>query len=233
MDYRARMKALQDDTVDDGEDTYTRFVQNASPVGAVRLPEAERTAVVKLQLLSAADVSRLLAAAIRMEAEYTIKGGKSMYAHLGPKSWHAASHEVLYFHRDGWLAREEAELQARLVSAMVRHAAWCPADAELSVRCVELHRYTEGGSLPNPGHRDKGSVVTMSVLLSDPGQCEGGTFVVWDDRGRPIEQPVGQGEAVVFHSERVHNVSPVIDGERLSLVLELWTGGTNSVDRQS
>ena len=92
MDYRARLKALRDDTdpVDDHEDAYARFVRNASPVGAEVLPEAERIPVVKLQLLSVADISTLLAASVRMEAEYDC--GKSMYAHLGPKSWHAAAH---------------------------------------------------------------------------------------------------------------------------------------------
>ena len=38
--------------------------------------------------------------------------------------------------------------------------------AGLNVRCAELHTYAEGGGLGDAGHRDKGSTLTMSVLLS-------------------------------------------------------------------
>eukprot|EP00957_Ditylum_brightwellii_P067900 5154979-Ditylum_brightwellii.AAC.1 len=36
------------------------------------------------------------------------------------------------------------------------------------VRCIELHHYSTGGGLLTPGHRDTGSALTISVLLSDP-----------------------------------------------------------------
>ena len=48
---------------------------------------------------------------------------------------------------------------------------------------------------------------------------------------RPVEHRLDRGDAVVFHSERVHNVSPVVRGERQTLVIELWTGHTNCIDR--
>jgi hypothetical protein len=105
----------------------------------------------------------------------------------------------------------------------------------------------------------------MSILLSEPTECAGGVFVTWDDDRRPIEHRLQRGDAVLFHSDRVHNVSPVcldsssnrnqtyakltccasyqfhllrahvqqelssdpvlyqvLDGERWSLVIELW-----------
>ena len=229
--WRRRIAAIRDEEEEQEEDAYTRFVQAASPVGAELLPEAEAIAPVKaVRLLSADDIAALHAAAARMEAEYE-PSHKCMYAHFGPKSFHATRHAVLYFHRDGWVAREVPALLDRLVRAMLAHAWWCERDASLSVRCVELHTYGVDASLPNPGHRDRGSAVTMSVLLSEPSRHEGGVFVVWDRHGRPVEQALEQGDAVVFHSERAHNVSPVLSGERHSLVLELWTGTANSLDR--
>ena len=96
------------------------------------------------------------------------------------------------------------------------------------MRCIELHEYGVCASLPNPGHRDRGSVVTMSALLTE---CDGGTFVTWDAEGRAVDQQLRQGDGVIFHSERVHNVSPVLNGQRRSLVVEMWHGKENSVDR--
>ena len=40
-----------------------------------------------------------------------------------------------------------------------------------------------------------------------------------------------QGDAVLFHSESLHNVLTVTTGIRQSLVLELWTEHKNSADR--
>ena len=42
---------------------------------------------------------------------------------------------------------------------------------------------------------------------------------------------LGCGDAVIFHSERVHNVSAVMGGVRHSLVIELWEGPDNRCDR--
>ena len=54
----------------------------------------------------------------------------------------------------------------------------------LSVRCIELHLYTAGGGLTDPGHNDLGSVLTLSVMLSDPGPSErGGRFTTTDALG--------------------------------------------------
>ena len=40
------------------------------------------------------------------------------------------------------------------------------AAAALRTRCVELHTYTTGGGLLAAGHRDRGSVLTMAIVLS-------------------------------------------------------------------
>lgn len=109
-----------------------------------------------------------------------------------------------------------------------------PGDAEspLHVRCVELHTYLTGGSLLNPGHRDNGSVLTLSALLSEPSLSSGGEFVTYMD-GYPVAHTLARGDAILFRSERLHNVSTVKNGTRQSLVVELWQSGTNRRDRFS
>ena len=78
-----------------------------------------------------------------------------------------------------------------------------------------------------------GSTLTMSALLSDPSSFEGGAFMTWV-RGQPVcHDDLACGDAVVFHSERVHNVSAVMGGVRNSLVIELWDGPDNRRDRHS
>ena len=162
----------------------------------------------------------------------------------------------------------------------------------LNVRCCELHTYAEGGGLLAAGHRDNGSVLTMSVLLSDPrpaaaraaasasasasaadhhhhhhdngergggggrggggaatpegggggGDEElgkgaashgGGEFVMWRE-GEPVvysDAALGRGDAILFRSERLHNVAPVTCGTRRSLVIELWEPPANAEGR--
>jgi len=42
-----------------------------------------------------------------------------------------------------------------------------------------------------------------------------------------------RGDALLFHSEKVHNVAAVTRGLRNSLVIELWQGPCNLRDRYS
>ena len=92
--------------------------------------------------------------------------------------------------------------------------------------------YRCGGALLDPDHRDDGSTLTLSVLLTDPGELEGGVFLTWRD-GAPVYHELGRGDGVLFDSERVHNVSAVMAGVRHSLVVELWTSEDNLEDRHS
>ena len=81
------------------------------------------------------------------------------------------------------------------------------------------------------GHRDKGSVVSLSALLTAPGG--GGAFTTWDADGGAVEHALRPGDAVVFASERTHNVSLVTSGTRQTVVIELWDGDVNFRDRYS
>jgi hypothetical protein len=69
-----------------------------------------------------------------------------------------------------------------------------------SCACVPPDRI--GGALLDPEHRDMGSTVTLSCLLSDPSTFEGGTFLTWESGRAVCHDDLAIGDAVVFHSER-------------------------------
>jgi predicted 2-oxoglutarate/Fe(II)-dependent dioxygenase YbiX len=143
---------------------------------------------------------------------------RSAHVHVGPGADEAATTAGV----------EETYAPAAAPAAMPA-AMPNAAPVPLALRCAELHSYGVGGSLSRPGHRDAGSCVSLSVLLSEPGvEHTGGAFVMWeggDGQQQPVEHTeVRRGDGVVFASHRVHNVAPVLWGERRSLVLELWEG---------
>ena len=146
----------------------------------------------------------------------------------------SSEHVVLYMHRDEWFQGALPVLFAHALDAMqTRSSGMLSGDAlALRVRCIELHHYAPGGSLLTALHRDNGSALTMSVLLSDPARSAGGVFNTYMD-GLPITHPMGQGDAILFASEKLHNVSTVTSGVRQALVVELWSGPTNRRDRFS
>ena len=144
-------------------------------------------------------------------------------------------HIALYLHRDGYVQRELPEMWAKMLQAMREQPGeWYEWDEDepLQVRCIELHSYTVGGGLVQVGHRDHGSILTMSVLLSDPAGVSGGQFVTYDQRKPVAYASLKQGDAVLLHSRRAHNVAQVTRGIRQSLVIELWRKKTNEFDRE-
>ena len=163
----------------------------------------------------------------------------------GPAAVHdvaeSDTHFKLYLHRGGHFQREWPELCARLLAAMTGQAGYpCSGEApdELSVRVVEFHTYHANGGLMARGHRDRGSVLTLSVMLSSDDDCDGGEFITWTMNGTvPISHKLGRGDAILFHSEKTHNVATVARGTRYSLVIELWRlpdareGAENIFDR--
>ena len=124
----------------------------------------------------------------------------------------------------------------KLLGALRSHLAAEPQEGvdvnALNVRCIELHTYTQGGGLVDMRHRDCGSVLSLAVQLSDPDAKTGGHFITWE-RGRPIVNDLERGSAIVFHSERRHNVSPVVRGIRQVLVMEVWMRPPNVRGRES
>tara|TARA_X000001388_G_scaffold70081_1_gene58980 strand:- start:208 stop:828 length:621 start_codon:yes stop_codon:yes gene_type:complete len=62
--------------------------------------------------------------------------------------------------------------------------------------------------------------ISMTLLLSDPADFEGGELELIDDKARP---KMKQGHAIFFASFIRHRVKPVTKGNRKSLVM--WFGG--------
>ena len=100
------------------------------------------------------------------------------------------------------------------------------------IRSAELHTYLPGGSVADPAHRDNGSLLTLSVLLSAPSEFEGARFVMADADGGEVAPPMeAAGDGVLFASERRHNVTTCTGGVRRAFVLELWEGAENRHNR--
>lgn len=207
-------------------------------------------ALVLPQLLTAVEIEELLHApgpAYPPREHRMLRG-----TNTGPAAVHdvaeSPSHVKLFLHRGGHFSREMPALRDKLVHAMIAQPGYpCdrpPPEREttpptLSIRCVELHTYNKGGSLMSDGHRDRGSALTLSVLLSD--EFEGGQFITWKERfhgsspdatsREPVYHQMKRGDGILFHSEKTHNVAPVTSGVRHSLVIEIWCKPENSFDR--
>jgi len=201
--------------------------------------EEESQPVVMRQVLTSAEIDSIVAVEVPPlpsrvfpTVHYDVDTALSVAYDVA----YSDSHTALSLHRAGFFQHNWTIVAERIVSAMC--SAGCVGcltedGAPLKVRCVELHTYTLGGSLLNPGHRDSGSTLTISILLSEPSDFEGGEFVTWRGGGRfpVVHDTLCRGDAVLFHSEKLHNVNIVEAGIRNSLVIELWEGGTNIVDR--
>tara|TARA_B110001452_G_scaffold21212_1_gene17029 strand:+ start:1178 stop:1855 length:678 start_codon:yes stop_codon:yes gene_type:complete len=205
--------------LDEPRDGWAR--RSPSMMSAEMLVAERREPVIVTAQLTLEEVSAVLDAAGRMASTYDLAYG--------------SAHAALFLHRGGYFGRELPDVLRKLTEQMRSVASAWPEERhsvdELTLRCIEFHTYQAGGALLDVDHRDTGSVVSMSVLLSDAAQLEGGRFVTWAADGVPVQHEVAQGDAVVFSSERVHNVSTLKSGIRHSLVLELWRGPANEVDR--
>eukprot|EP01062_Namystynia_karyoxenos_P040692 TRINITY_DN29648_c0_g1_i1.p1 TRINITY_DN29648_c0_g1~~TRINITY_DN29648_c0_g1_i1.p1 ORF type:complete len:477 (+),score=130.27 TRINITY_DN29648_c0_g1_i1:83-1432(+) len=151
-------------------------------------------------------------------------------------AYHACSeHHVVHLHRGGSVPAGLEGVAAKLRSAMEAADAWGILEARppgsVNVRCLEYHRYVSGGGVNDEEHRDAGSLLTASVLLATPGaDFSGGDFITWERGERAAHQLRAPGDAVVFLSEKRHNVTRV-DGLRRALISELWQGPRNTHNR--
>jgi len=140
-------------------------------------------------------------------------------------------HILLNLHHDSFFQDNYETIHETILSGMASYPSeWGVGTSALSVRCIELHTYAPGGGLVAPGHRDHGSVLSMSVLLTDPADVDGGDFITYAE-GSPIVHKLRRGDAILFLSEKIHNVSTVVRGIRRSLVVEQWSGVANQKDR--
>jgi len=144
-------------------------------------------------------------------------------------------HRVLHLHAAAALWQDGSELprvERKLVAAAHDHDCWgLLGQRQVGVRSLEYHAYQDGGSVTDPEHRDDGSLVTLSVLLSRRSDFAGGTFATWQG-DELVEHSLDRGDGILFVSEKRHNVTRV-SGDRRALILELWEGPRNSKNRHS
>ncbi|KAL1495966.1 hypothetical protein AB1Y20_014607 [Prymnesium parvum] len=139
------------------------------------------------------------------------------------------AHRVVHLHRGGEVQKEMPRLLERLLSRIYAEDAqrWkLLLGRPVSVRSVELHTYRPGGSVADPQHRDSGSLLTLSVLLSEPSSYTGAkfTYISVGSSEEVVEPQLSCGDGVLFVSEKRHNVSTLETGVRHSFIIELWEG---------
>lgn len=217
---------------DIGADPAPAFVLRDAVAGELWRPEhrpvdEDTQPLILRHLLSDDEIDQLLNAAgpaYPPRAHHLLRGTTT-----GPAAVHdvaeSAGHRKLFLHRGDHFGRDWPLMSSRLVQAMCSQPGFPRSGgaSALSVRCAEFHTYHSGDGLMARGHRDRGSTLTLSVLLSDPAACGGGEFLTWAEDGTvPIRHVLGRGDAILFHSEKTHNVAPLTNGVRYALVIELW-----------
>eukprot|EP00933_Yihiella_yeosuensis_P051046 TRINITY_DN48884_c0_g1_i1.p1 TRINITY_DN48884_c0_g1~~TRINITY_DN48884_c0_g1_i1.p1 ORF type:complete len:479 (+),score=97.87 TRINITY_DN48884_c0_g1_i1:59-1495(+) len=150
-------------------------------------------------------------------------------------------HRVVYLHSETVrkkFSKEQVEfldrLEKHLIEVMEREDSgrWgLLRSRSYQVRSFEYHAYCDGGSVYDPEHRDQGSLLTVSVLLSPLDDFKGGVFSTFSGSDR-IEHMLDRGDGIVFVSEKRHNVSTVA-GDRRVIVMELWDGPRNKQNRHA
>ena len=195
-----------------------------SPPRLETLADAQATAVIRIpKFLSTADIDELHQTAADVAAN-TDNGALDLHRRQGcaENTWFT----VFLNHR---LKELLPQLHDALFDA-ARHAdgdEWSVLDNrhELAMRCVEYHSVSVGGGIPMDKHHDFGSLLTLDVMLSEPGvDFEGGTFCTLEPDGSMTRHVFEQGDLMVFLSHKYHCVEPVTTGQRRVLVAEIWEG---------
>jgi hypothetical protein len=132
--------------------------------------------------------------------------------------------------------------------------------SNLSIRVMESWEYEVGGGLKDPYHYDVDSILTVVILLSEAGDCEGGEFRSFEHNDEHKVYSMEQGDGICFVSHKYvskpkpnplslpstsnpspsippfsldaqHNITELTKGHRRSLVTELWQGGVGHCGR--
>ena len=140
---------------------------SAQKTSAVRLPKF----MSKEEIAAIHEVSRV------MEEEENLKVVFKGGATDGDPNW-----RTHYMQAEHGFQRHVPHLVTKIIEAMkqVDSENWRVLEgrdpSKLKVRVVELHTVRPNGSLPDPTHFDRGSLITLDVMLSPPNAFTGGQF---------------------------------------------------------
>ena len=131
--------------------------------------EAEQQAALHLpNFLSEGELLQVIAVADSMSGVEFCRSDEadSERSVFGHDVSFSTSHVALNLHRDRHFARVVPVLMKKIVQGMRSHPDhWCDPSIALNVRCVEYHTYYVGDGLMTCGHKDYGSVLSMSTSL--------------------------------------------------------------------
>jgi len=165
--------------------------------------EAQQTRVHHMPgLLAPAEVAAILALA--QEVQTTDPEATLTFSDTVQLS-QRGNWQTIYLHSGGAFQRKLPEIEEKLRAAVAtadaaqgwslmgrRHTARSRSGevvhVPVSVRTAEMHRVEAGGSLPEPKHYDAGSLITIDVMLSTPGDFDGGVFRTLESNALDAEE---------------------------------------------
>lgn len=205
-------------------------VADCADLGLMTPEVAQQTSVVHIKgFLSHAEVEHVVA---EIKALQRSRGAATIERNARGEPAANGEWRTSYLHTDSSFGRSLPWVQARLREAIEdadRRAGWelvtSKPTERVNFRTIECHEYGAGGRLSEALHYDAGSLVTIDVMLADPGvDFEGGELATPEASGEVVPHPISKGDAFIFVSHKYHNVLPVTRGKRMVLVAELWEG---------
>lgn len=203
-----------------------------TPLHEVCDDAAQASDVVRVEnLLSAKEIEQLLELADSTAADDpSVVFDRSGWSGAAGEAERKPHWQVVFLQANHVLQNELPHITRKLIEA-ARAAdahAWNATggllDEHIGIRCAEVHTQQRGGGLPDPQHRDHGSLLTLDLMLSEEGAFEGGEFTTFDADGRRKSHDFSRGSALIFLSLKRHGVRPVVSGVRRVLVVEFWQG---------
>jgi len=138
--------------------------------------------------------------------------------------------EVLFLQTDGAFFSAlpgVLEKATRAVCEVDRVQGWgLLSGGAFSVRVVEYHtQHAPSSAIGDTHHYDQDSLVTLDIMLSQPGEDFAGADIqTLEEGGSFTTHPVSQYDALCFVSHKYHSVKPLLRGRRVVCVLEFWRG---------
>jgi hypothetical protein len=186
----------------------TLKLERSRRLGLMLCAEAQNTQVVHLKgFMGDGEIEELLAVVAQAQEEECVgviqRGVTNELLESG--AWRTS-----FLHTNGFFEANLPHLRHKLRQAIEDADAehWQLLDgrarAALNFRTIECHEYSAGGRLAQAGHYDEGSLITMDVMLAEPGvDFGGGAFVAPLADGTLARPEFRKGDAVLFVSHKV------------------------------